>query len=158
LLDTDVLATSAAKVPPAAATSAGLPALKAVLAIHGTVASRLEWNRGLLAASGTDHAGSTRFTALVPAASAPALLFVLLSLAACLAALRRRIPAITEEFLILCSKCEGLPAIAAHQLLIFSHKSLSNCIKCVLHSKPIELSRFILSISSADERSAVSIR
>ena len=62
---------------------------------------------------------------MVPAA-ATTLLFVLLGLAAWFAALRRRITAIAEEFLILCRKREGLPAIAAHELLISSHKSLSS--------------------------------
>jgi hypothetical protein len=53
-------------------------------------------------------------------------LFVLLGLAAWFAALRRGITTITEELLILGRKREGLPAIAAHELLIFSHISLSS--------------------------------
>jgi len=56
-------------------------------------------------------------------------LFVLLGLAACLAALRRRIAAFAEERLIVGGKREGLPAIAAHELLIFSHISLSSMLQ-----------------------------
>jgi hypothetical protein len=62
---------------------------------------------------------------LVAAATAARLL-VLLSLAACLAALWRRIASLAEEVLILSGKRESLPAIAAHELLIFSHISLSS--------------------------------
>jgi hypothetical protein len=53
-------------------------------------------------------------------------LILLLGLAACFAALRRRITTFAEEILILRGKREGLPAIAAHELLIFSHISLSS--------------------------------
>jgi hypothetical protein len=52
-------------------------------------------------------------------------LLVLLGLAARFAALRRRITALAEEILILRCKREGLPTIAALELLIFSHISLS---------------------------------
>jgi hypothetical protein len=52
-------------------------------------------------------------------------LFVFLGLAARFAALGRRIAPFAEELLILARKREGLPAIAAHELLIFSHISLS---------------------------------
>ena len=45
----DLLTASTVASPPAAA-GAGLPALEAVLAVHGTVAPGLEWNRGLLSA------------------------------------------------------------------------------------------------------------
>lgn len=63
---------------------------------------------------------------MVPAtAPAAARLFVLLSLAACFTALRRRITTFAEELLILGSKRERLPAIAANELLIFSHMPLS---------------------------------
>src|SRR5271157_4382461 len=79
-----------AKATPAAAACAGLTRLEAVLAVHGTVASGLEWNCGLLSASGTDHRCAPRFTALV-ATAATARLLVLLCLAARFAALRRRI-------------------------------------------------------------------
>jgi hypothetical protein len=108
----------------AAAARAALPALKAILAVHWTVASGLEGNGGLLSAAGTDHRCALGCTPLVSAA-APCL-FVLLGLTACLATLRRRITAIAEELLILGSKCECLSAIAAHELLISSHKSLSS--------------------------------
>jgi hypothetical protein len=56
-------------------------------------------------------------------------LLVLLRLAACLAALRRRITTFAEELLILSSECEVLPAIAANELLIFSHISLSSILQ-----------------------------
>jgi hypothetical protein len=56
-------------------------------------------------------------------------LFVLLGLAARFAAFRRRITTFAEELLILSRKREGLPAIAAHELLIFSHKSLSSVLQ-----------------------------
>jgi hypothetical protein len=52
-------------------------------------------------------------------------LLVLLGLAARFTALRRRITTLAEELLILGGKREGLPTIAAHKLLIFSHISLS---------------------------------
>jgi hypothetical protein len=52
-------------------------------------------------------------------------LFLFLGLAARFAALGRRITTFAEELLILSRKREGLPAIAAHELLIFSHISLS---------------------------------
>jgi hypothetical protein len=101
--------------------------LKAGLAVHGTIASGLEWNGGLLSAPGTDHGRTTRFTALISAAAAR--LFVFLGLTARFAALRRRITTLAEEFLILRSECERLPAIAAHELLIFSHISLSSMLQ-----------------------------
>jgi hypothetical protein len=69
------------------------------------------------------------------AATAAARLFVLLGLPARFAALRRRITTLAEELLILRSKRECLPAIAAHELLIFSHISLSSMLQCVLRSK-----------------------
>jgi hypothetical protein len=62
-------------------------------------------------------------------------LFVLLGLPARFAALRRRITTLAEKFLILCGKRECLPAIAAHELLIFSHISLSSMLQCVLRWK-----------------------
>ncbi len=108
----------------ATAAAAGPPALEAGLAIHGTVPARFEWNGGLLSAPGTDHACTLRSSALISAATAARLL-VLLGLAAGLAAFRRRVSALTEEILILRRKCEGLPAIATEELLIFSHISLS---------------------------------
>ena len=83
-------ATAATAPVAAAAATAGLARLKAVLAIHGTVSAGLERNRGLLSASGADHACPLRCTATVPAAAAAtAALFVLLGLAARFAALRR---------------------------------------------------------------------
>jgi hypothetical protein len=68
---------------------------------------------------------------MVPAATttAAARLFVLLCLAACFTALRCRITSFAEELLILGRKREGLPAIAANELLIFSHVSLSSMIQ-----------------------------
>ena len=101
---------------------AALPALKAILTVHRTVASWLKWNCCLLSTSSADHACTPWCAPLV---IAPARLFVLLGLPACFAALRRRITAFAEEFLILSRKCERLPAITAHELLIFSHRSLS---------------------------------
>ena len=65
----------------------------------------------------------------------PTLLFVLLGLAARFAALRRRITTFAEEFLILGGKRECLPAIAAHELLIFSHISLSSMLLVCVRSK-----------------------
>ncbi|MFZ0305406.1 MAG: hypothetical protein WAL75_22140 [Terracidiphilus sp.] len=118
-------APAAAEASPAAAAGAGFARLKAVLAVHGTVATRLERDRGLLPATGTDDRRTPRFAALI-AAAATAPLFVLLCLATRLAALRRRIATFAEEILILSGKREGLPAIAAHKLLIFSHNSLSS--------------------------------
>jgi hypothetical protein len=53
------------------------------------------------------------------------------------AALRRRITTFAEEFLILGGKRECLPAIAAHELLIFSHISLSSMLLvCSAFEKP----------------------
>jgi hypothetical protein len=127
---------AAAASPVAAAASAGLPRLKAVLAIHGTIPTGLEWNRGLLSASGADHACTLRCTAAVPAAAAT-LLLVLLGLTARFAALRRRITTLAEEFLVLSGKRECLPAIAAHELLIFSHISPSSMLLvCSAFKKP----------------------
>jgi hypothetical protein len=119
--------TAAAATPVAAAASAaGLPRLKAVLAIYGTIPTGLERNCGLLSASGADHACALRRTAAVSATTAATLLFVLLGLTARFAALRRRITTLAEKFLVLRGKRERLPAIAAHELLIFSHISLSS--------------------------------
>lgn len=101
----DVL-TAPAKAFSAAATTAGFARLKAVLAVHGTVPSGLEWNCGLLPAPGADDTRTLRRTALVSATAAAARLFVLLGLAACFAALGRRIAALTEELLILSGKRE----------------------------------------------------
>jgi len=56
-------------------------------------------------------------------------LFLFLGLAARFAALGRRITTIAEELLIFRSKCERLPAITAHELLIFSHISLSSILR-----------------------------
>jgi len=112
-----------AAAPIAAAARTGFPALEAVLAVDGTVASGLEWNRGLLPAPGADDACALGRAALKPAA---ARLLVLLGLAACFAALGRGVTTIAKELLILGRKREGLPAIAAHELLIFSHISLSS--------------------------------
>jgi hypothetical protein len=120
--------TAPAKASPAAAARAGLTRLEAVLAVHRTVPSGLEWNCGLLSAPGTDHRCTPRFTALVAAATTASLL-VLLRLAACFAALGRRIATFAEEVLIFCGKRECLPAIAAHKLLIFSHISLSSMLQ-----------------------------
>jgi len=51
----DVLAASA-KAPPASITVVSLSSgLEAVLAVHGTVPSWLEWQSGLLSARGTDR-------------------------------------------------------------------------------------------------------
>jgi hypothetical protein len=61
--------------------------------------------------------------------TAAARLIVLLGLATGFAALGRRIATLAEEFLILRGKREGLPAIAAHELLIFSHISLSSILQ-----------------------------
>jgi len=47
------------------AATAGLSCLKAVLAVHGTVATGLEWDGGLLPAPGTDYGCSLRLAALV---------------------------------------------------------------------------------------------
>jgi hypothetical protein len=52
-------------------------------------------------------------------------LFLFLGLAAWFAALRGRVTMLPEKILIVASKRECLPAIAAHELLIFSHISLS---------------------------------
>jgi hypothetical protein len=54
-LKPDVL-TSPAEAFSAASAGACLTGLKAVLAIHGTIPSRLEWNSGLLSAPRTGHA------------------------------------------------------------------------------------------------------
>jgi hypothetical protein len=116
-----------AKAPSAATTRASLTRLKAVLAVHGTVAPGLKWNGGLLSASGADHRCTPRFTAVAAATAAG--LFVLLGLTAGLAALGRRITTFAEEVLILSGKRECLPAIAAHKLLIFSHISLSSMLQ-----------------------------
>lgn len=112
-----VLAASTKSSPAAA----GLPTLKAILAVHRTVASRLKWNRRLLTAARADHACILRCAALVSTAATATRLLVLLGLPACLAALGRRVSAVSEKFLILRRKCESLPAIAANKLLISSH-------------------------------------
>jgi hypothetical protein len=118
--------TASPKASPAAATRTGLPTLKAVLAVDGTVTSGLEGNSGLLPTCGTDHTCSLGCTALVPTA---ARLLVLLGLTARSAALRCRITTIAEEFLILGGKSKSLPAIAADELLILSHISLSSLLQ-----------------------------
>jgi TRAP-type C4-dicarboxylate transport system permease large subunit len=56
-------------------------------------------------------------------------LFVFLGLAASFAALGRRITTLAEEFLIFGRKREGLPAVTADELLIFSHISLSSMLQ-----------------------------
>jgi hypothetical protein len=114
---------ASAKASPAVAAGAGPSTLEAVLAVHGTVASRLERDSGLLSAPRTDHACALRWAALISAAATG--LFVLLGLAACFAALRRWKTTFAEEVLIVSRKREWLPAIATHELLIFSHISLS---------------------------------
>jgi len=58
--------------------------------------------------------------------AAAARLFTLLGLAACFAALRCRITTFHKERLILGRKRECLPTIAAHELLICGHISLSS--------------------------------
>jgi hypothetical protein len=64
-------------------------------------------------------------------------LFVLLGLTARFATLRRRITTLAEKFLVLRGKRERLPAIAAHELLIFSHISLSSMLLvCSAFEKP----------------------
>jgi hypothetical protein len=127
VLTASAAAKTAAATPVAAtACAAGLPRLKAVLAIYGTIPTGLERNRGLLSASGANHACALRRTAAVSATAAATLLFVLLGLTARFAALRRRITTLAEKFLVLRGKRERLPAIAAHELLIFSHISLSS--------------------------------
>jgi len=86
--------------------------------------------------------------------AAAARLFVLLGLAARFAALRRRITAFAEESLILSRKREGLPAIAAHELLIFSHISLSSVIQvCAALEIPSNFARLRRSLAIAADRS-----
>jgi len=99
----NVLPAPAVAAPVTAAAAAGLAALEAVLAIHGTVATGLEWHRGLLSASGADHAGSPRCAALKSAASR---LLVFLRLTACFTALGLGVAALAEEVLILNGKRE----------------------------------------------------
>jgi hypothetical protein len=85
----------------------------------------------LLSAAGTDHAGALGVAAGVSAATTAAGLFLLFGGAAWFAALGRRITMFPEKVLIVRGKRECLPAIAAHELLIFSHKSLSSILSCV---------------------------
>lgn len=115
---------ASAKVSPAATAAAGLACLIAVLAVDGTVAPGLERNRGLLSTSGTGYGCPLRCTALI--ASTAARLFRFLGLTASLTALRRRITTFAEELLVLGGKTKGLSAIAAHELLISSHRFLSS--------------------------------
>jgi hypothetical protein len=106
--------------------------LVASLAEDRTVTTGLEWNRGLLAASGTDNRCSLRCpcaitaaTAVSPAASA--LLFVFLCLAAGFAPLWRGIAALAEKCLIVGRKCKFLSAVAACKLQVPSHNSSLSC-------------------------------
>lgn len=92
----DGLVTAASTISPVT-TAALLPGVVAVLAIHGTVAARLKRNRGLLPAPGASDRRALRFAPAVSSASA---LFVLLCLAACLAALRSRIATLLKKRLI----------------------------------------------------------
>ena len=101
----DALTAPATKASPAAVTAV-LPALEAVLTVDGAVASGLEWNGGLLSAPRADHACTLWCAAVVSAAAAAARLLVLLGLAACFAALRRRIAPLAEKLLILSGKRE----------------------------------------------------
>lgn len=136
--------TASAEAVPAAATATGLSSLEAVPAVHRTVAPRLEWNSGLLPAAGADNACALGCAALVSAAATG--LLVLLGLAAWLAALGRRITTLAEELLIFSRKREGLPAIAAHELLIFSHISLSSVLQVMLRSNYIKPCQLALAI------------
>jgi hypothetical protein len=98
--------------------------LKAVLAINRTVAAGLERNRRLLTASRTDHARALRGTAL-ESPTASARLLVLLCLAAWLAPLGRRVTAVAKKLLVVGGKREYLSTVAASELQIVSHISLS---------------------------------
>jgi hypothetical protein len=82
-------------------------------------------------------------------------LFVFLGLAARFAAFRRRITALPEKLLILRRKREGLPAIAAHELLIFSHISLSSLLQlCDAFEIPPNLAVLPRSLAFAVDRYA----
>lgn len=121
--------------PAAATTAASFSRAEAVLAINRPVASRLKRNRRLLSASGTRHRRGLGFTPAVSSSSA-ATLFILLCLAARLAALRSRISAFSEEVLILGCKRKFLSAVAAGELHIFRHKNpfayFLSCTPCPL--------------------------
>ena len=124
------LTISAIASPVATTTAtAALAGLIAVLAVHGTIAAGLEWNCGLLSAPGAGHRCTRRRTALISTATAAARLFRFPGLTACFTALRRRITTFTEELLILARKREYLPAIAAGELLISSHRFLSSMLQ-----------------------------
>ena len=87
-----VLTAPAAKAASTVATTAcpaWLSGTEAILAVDRTIAPRFERNRRLLSAAGTDHARTIGFAARVPAAPTAAARFLLLGLAAWLAALRR---------------------------------------------------------------------
>jgi hypothetical protein len=122
----EILAAPAKAASTAAATS-GFSGTKAILAVHRAIAARLERNRGLLSATGADHAGALGFaTGVSPATTAG--LFLFFGLTAWFAALRGRVTMLPEKILIVAGKRESLPAIAAHELLIFSHMSLSSTV------------------------------
>lgn len=107
----------------ASATSAAacLSRVEAILAIHGSVPAGFKGNRGLLSATGADDACPSGFGALISATAAPVCLFILLRLAAVLAAFRGGIPTLAEKVLIFACKCECLSAVAAGEFLIRRH-------------------------------------
>ena len=111
------LLSAPAKASPATAGVSLLSGLKAVLAVHGTVATRLERHSGLLSASGTDYRCGPRFTARI----SPARLLLLFGLTAWFASLGGRISAFFEEGAIFSGKRECLPAIATNEFLIARH-------------------------------------
>lgn len=103
------------------AAAAFLVSVEAVAAIYGTISTRLKRNGCLLPAPGTRDGRTLRLT---PGISSASSLFVLLCLAARLAAFRSRIAPFLEKCLIFARKCEVLPAVTTSQLQILSHKTL----------------------------------
>ncbi len=105
----------------ASVTASGLSllCLEAVAAVDGTVAARLEGDRGLLAASGADDRGC-RGGAPAPVAAAT-LLIGLLGLTTGFATLRGRIAAFLIKALIRSGISEFSSTIAARELYVTGH-------------------------------------
>jgi hypothetical protein len=134
----DLVATAAAR--PSGIASTGL-CLIAGLAEDRAIASRLEGDRGLLAASGADNRCTLRcvgsIAAATPAAVAPApaaLMVILFCLTAGLAPLRCGVAPLAEKCLISSGKCEFLSTVAAGELQVPSHMKLLSYIRSRLES------------------------
>ena len=106
-----------------AVAAVSLSGAEAVLAIDRPVASRLKRYGGLLPTPRAGNAGALRWA---PVVSTTAGLLVLLCLPASLAAFWSRVPTLPEKGLVLAGKREFLSAVAAGELHVLCHKTLSS--------------------------------